>query len=103
MFESKNYFDKWEKDICFLLKNYPCPYIVEIYDIFEDNDYIYIMQEFANKGNLEQYIEMNKENDKISKDEKYQIIRDIARAIEFLHSLGIVHRDLKCENMFIEI
>ena len=99
MFEDKNnnYFDRWEKDICYLLKNYPCPYIIEIYNIYEDNNYIYIMQELAEKGNLIQYI-LTKE---ISKEEKYQIIRDIARAIELLHSFGIVHRDLKCENILL--
>ena len=101
MLEDDNYFDKWERDICFLLKNYTSPYLIKINDIFEDTNYIYIIQELAEEGNLKSYIFTHQFDNKINNEEKYQIIKDIAKAIEFLHSLGIIHRDLKLENILL--
>ena len=87
-----------EKEISFFLKNYPyCENIIKIYNIYEDIEYIYIVMEYINNGNLKNFLIVNK----INNDLKCFLIMKIAKVIEFLHFFGILHRDLKCENILI--
>ena len=87
-----------EKEISFFLKNYPyCENIIKIYNIYEDIEYIYIVMEYINNGNLKNFLIVNK----INNDLKCFLIIKIAKVIEFLHFFGILHRDLKCENILI--
>ncbi|PKY44373.1 kinase-like protein, partial [Rhizophagus irregularis] len=53
--------------------------------------------EWAEHGNLrELYL-----NNNIRWDAKISIARDICRGLAFLHSVNILHHDLKCENILI--
>lgn len=38
----------------------------------------------------------------ISLDERIRIARDVARVFYYMHSLGIVHRDLKSHNILVD-
>ena len=35
-------------------------------------------------------------------DERLRIARDVARVFQFMHALGIVHRDLKSHNILVD-
>lgn len=75
------------------------PNIVQIYDIFRDKQFYYVIMEYVKGGTLFDYICNNRrihEND--AKDFMYQIFN----AIKYIHSLGICHRDLKLENILLD-
>lgn len=71
--------------------------IIEIYDIFESKDMVYIIEEFIDGGNLKDYLIKNQ----TTFEEKDLIINQLIDAIYFLHSYYIVHRDLKLENILV--
>jgi serine/threonine protein kinase len=60
----------------------------------------YIVFELAPKGNLAQFIESNKTglNEKHCKIISYKILK----ALQALHEIGICHRDIKAENIFLD-
>ena len=75
------------------------PNIIRFYDVFENSDYIYIVMECLNGGDLFNYLETR--NFKITEDRAKAIAHQIATAIFYLHSFGIGHRDLKPENILM--
>eukprot|EP01125_Pyxidicula_operculata_P001601 TRINITY_DN11451_c0_g1_i1.p1 TRINITY_DN11451_c0_g1~~TRINITY_DN11451_c0_g1_i1.p1 ORF type:complete len:318 (+),score=46.86 TRINITY_DN11451_c0_g1_i1:16-969(+) len=76
------------------------PNVLRMFGYFYDEDKVYLILEFAARG------EMYKELAKCNKyDEKTAAthIRDIASALDYLHSKHVVHRDIKPENLLISL
>lgn len=55
--------------------------------------------EFMAGGNLKDLLRENKQG--MGKEFTVTFIEDIGSAIEHLHSLGVMHRDVKPENIFV--
>lgn len=68
-------------------------------DVIEDFDYIYIIMEYMQCGDLENFI--SKFEEKVNQTIKRKIIIQIIKGVEYLHSHGIIHRDLKPENILL--
>lgn len=79
------------------MKKLSSPYVVEVYR-FDETKREYIM-EFVDETLLD-YINAN--NTKLSKEERKNIIMQILRAFDYLHSRGILHRDISLTNVLIK-
>ena len=87
---------KSEIDILKIAKH---PNIIKLYDVFENEKYIYIIMEYCPGGDLFSYIE--KRDFKIKEERAAEIVHKLCTAVYFLHQYGIVHRDLKPENILM--
>jgi len=73
-------------------------HIVQLKAVFETKDFIYIVIELVRGGEL--YEEIIRRNSFSEKDASY-IFRQIVDALSYLHENGIIHRDLKLENLLL--
>ena len=87
---------KSEIDILKIAKH---PNIIKLYDVFENEKYIYIIMEYCPGGDLFSYIE--KRGFKLKEERASEIIHKLCTAVYFLHQYGIIHRDLKPENILM--
>ena len=87
---------KSEIDILKIAKH---PNIIKLYDVFENEKYIYIIMEYCAGGDLFSYIE--KRGFKLKEERAAEIIHKLCTTVYFLHQYGIVHRDLKPENILM--
>lgn len=82
-----------------ILKVCQHPNIVPLLDTFENQDYIYIVMQLMQGGDLYDYLE--KREFKVSEERARTIIHALATALFYLHSYGIVHRDIKLDNILM--
>ena len=75
------------------------PYIVKLFDVFENRMHIYIIMELCKGGDLFSYLE--KRSFKINEYRAAELTKHIMTALYYLHSFGIVHRDIKPENIMM--
>ncbi|KAJ7999099.1 hypothetical protein DPEC_G00211900 [Dallia pectoralis] len=75
------------------------PHIITIYEVFENKDKIVIVMEYASRGDLYDYL---CEKQRISEREARHFFRQIVSAVHYCHGNGIVHRDLKLENILLD-
>ena len=75
------------------------PNIVSIYDVGEDGDIYYIVMEYVKGLTLKQYIH---QNFPVPVDEVIDIMKQITAAISHAHHNGIIHRDIKPQNILID-
>ncbi|XP_028323308.1 hormonally up-regulated neu tumor-associated kinase homolog A [Gouania willdenowi] len=75
------------------------PNITQLLDILETENSYYLVMELCPGGNL-----LNRIYDKKRLDERetQKYIRQLVLAIEHLHRAGVVHRDLKIENLLLD-
>ena len=74
------------------------PNVVGIYDVGEDNGLHYIVMELIEGITLKKYIERK---GKLPVNEAVGIALQIARGLEAAHNSGIVHRDIKPQNILL--
>lgn len=82
------------------------PNIINIYTHFEYNNKLYVIMEYMNNGNLKDYIEMNKPNNKINNAlDENQILFIMLQTLwplYFIHGSGYILRNIKPENILID-
>jgi serine/threonine protein kinase len=74
------------------------PNVIELADVYETADRIFIVMEVMNGGELFDYVV---EKGTLSETEASVIVRKITSAIAHMHAKGIIHRDLKPENLLL--
>jgi len=82
-----------------VLKMCQHPSIINLIDLFENSDYYYIVLEYMEGKDMFDYLQ--KRNFKISEKRAKEIANQIAEAISYMHNYGIVHRDIKLENVMM--
>lgn len=72
--------------------------IVEVYDVDEEDEQQYIVMEYVAGTDLKTYI---RENSPVSLELVVNIMSQILSAIDLAHKHGIIHRDIKPQNILI--
>ncbi|ELK06120.1 MAP kinase-interacting serine/threonine-protein kinase 1 [Pteropus alecto] len=73
--------------------------ILELIEFFEDDARFYLVFEKLQGGSILTHIQKQKH---FNEREASRVVRDVAFALDFLHTKGIAHRDLKPENILCE-
>jgi serine/threonine protein kinase len=63
---------------------------------------IYIVFEYVSQGSLFDLLHMKRKQVDLSIKQRLKIARDTATVFEYMHHLGIVHRDIKSHNVLID-
>ena len=77
-----------------------CDYVVKLFETFETNKHICIVMEYICAGNLLSYI---RKRSKLNEHHAKIIFKQIALGLHHIHSNGIVHRDIKLDNILIDL
>lgn len=72
--------------------------VVQIYNSFHENNTAYIIMEYLEGKTLKTYLE---ETEKIPVEEAKEILHPIIVALKEVHALGIIHRDIAPDNIFL--
>lgn len=75
------------------------PNIVKVMEMFSDKDHYYLVSEFCQGGELFERVRKMKQ---ITESKLAAIMKQILSAIIYCHNKGIVHRDLKSENILFD-
>jgi len=76
------------------------PNILRLYGYFYDSTRIYLILEFAAKGELYKELQKCGQFDE-KRSAKY--IRSLAAALDYCHSKHVIHRDIKPENLLLDL
>jgi serine/threonine-protein kinase len=75
------------------------PGIVMIYQIEEDNGVAYIAMEFVQGRTLGQLLSVDRTP---KRKHVFNILQQVANALDYAHSKGVIHRDIKPGNVMIQ-
>uniref|UniRef100_A0A8C5E566 Serine/threonine-protein kinase PLK4 n=1 Tax=Gouania willdenowi TaxID=441366 RepID=A0A8C5E566_GOUWI len=75
------------------------PSILELYNYFEDSNYVYLVLEMCHNGEMSRYLKERK--NPFMEDEARHFMHQIVKGMLYLHTHGILHRDLTLSNLLL--
>ena len=96
---SRTNFEKLVKSEIDALKICTHPNIIRLQEICENQKYLYLIMDYCPGGTLIQYLEKKKFN--LSEKFIKRIVKSLLEAVDYLHSFGIIHRDIKPQNIML--
>ncbi|KFB45550.1 serine/threonine protein kinase [Anopheles sinensis] len=75
------------------------PSILELYTFFEDLNYVYLVLELSENGELQEYL--RKRQTPFDEYEAALVLRQVVDGLLYLHSHHILHRDMSLSNLLL--
>ena len=105
-FEIKNNNDdknlKEAKNEALILSKLKNKYVVKYYDNFIEDKNLNIVMEYCEGGDLETYLNsIKKQNKFLSERNIWKFFIQISLGLFYIHNKKIIHRDMKCSNIFL--
>lgn len=75
------------------------PNIIKLLHVFENEGGYYMVTELAPGGEVLDYIVAHRH---LNEKETRKLIRQLASGVEYMNRMGVVHRDLKAENLLLD-
>jgi len=91
---------KLSREVEILKRLPPHPNIVQLVDTFEEGDWFLLILELVGGGDLYTVL-TNREPPRLQEREAAFVLGQLAGGLAFLHSQGIIHRDMKLENVLV--
>jgi len=89
----------FEREITFM-KEIEHPFIATLYEVIEDEFRYYLVMEFADHGNLLDYVNSN---GRLAEELAKKFFSQIISSLVHLHLVcKVAHRDIKCENILLD-
>ena len=78
------------------------PHIVSYIEHFVSNNSLFIAMEYLSRGDLSSHLnDMRQRGEHFSERELFHRFAQVCLAIEYVHSKGIIHRDIKSSNILV--
>ena len=90
--------ERVQREIAILMKVHH-PNIVQLYEVIENQDQVFLVMEYIPKGDLQTLLE---ERVILPEKEAVNMYKQLLLGIEYLHQIGCAHRDLKPENCLLD-
>ncbi|KAK1409168.1 hypothetical protein QVD17_35693 [Tagetes erecta] len=74
------------------------PNVVDLKDVYEEEDYVHLVMELCAGGELFHQLE---KQGRFSEPDARVLFKDLMQVVRFCHDKGVVHRDLKPENILL--
>eukprot|EP00127_Corallochytrium_limacisporum_P006775 Clim_evm45s235 gene=Clim_evmTU45s235 len=81
-----------------IMKTLDHPSIVKLYEVIDTSKALYLVLEYCSGGEIFDYIVAH---GRLPEKEARKHFRDIISALQYCHSMRVVHRDLKAENLLL--
>lgn len=75
------------------------PHVAQLYEVIATETYIWLVTELCSGGELFDYLV---EKGRLSEDECRTLFGQLCLAVGYIHEKGVVHRDLKLENVLLD-
>ncbi|KAI8830851.1 hypothetical protein BC829DRAFT_423361 [Chytridium lagenaria] len=76
------------------------PHIVRLYEVIDTPKELYLIMEYAAGGEIFDYLVAH---GRMKEKDARRHFRQIISAVEYCHNLHIIHRDLKAENLLLDV
>ncbi|KAL2549163.1 Phosphoenolpyruvate carboxylase kinase 1 [Forsythia ovata] len=76
-----------------------CPNILQLYKIYEDDDYLHMVTDLCDGGDLYDRVSLGTT---FTEPEAAAVLKQLMIAISCCHRLGIAHRDIKPDNILFD-
>jgi serine/threonine protein kinase len=97
-------YKKYLNNEIFILRHINNEYTIKLYDMTSDLNYIYLVFEYCNGGDLQMCLKRQLELHKhsFSQEQVQHIMKQVISGFVYLHSSKILHRDIKLENILVQ-
>ncbi|KAG0047963.1 hypothetical protein BGZ83_007078 [Gryganskiella cystojenkinii] len=96
---AKNQVTNVKAERMILMNQTDSPFVVNLYFSFQSKEYLYLVMEYLNGGDC---MALMKAIVRLPEDWARNYLAEVVLGLEYLHNAGVVHRDLKPDNLLID-